>query len=474
MKTETNLMPDKDNEGSTPAPGEPVVMTLEVSARSLEESAEEEIVHKWPWWVWLVPFLFALKLPKLNQHQWRVLGLIGFASLFDRYDGAVLQLALPQIQTNLGITDATLSSTVAIIKLGSIPAFLLMLAADRLGRRQLLLITIVGYTITTGATAFATSINIFIALQFLSRIFLTAELLLSSVVIAEEFPPDARGRGVGALAAIAANGFGLAALLFAFIEVLPFGWRSLYFVGFIPLLILTSLRRGLPETTHFQKQQAARTQQESEDEPFIANLQPVIDLVRAYPSRFFAISTIIFLYALATDAAFFYDPTYLQQEHGWQPWHITMLTIGGGFGALFGNTIAGNIGDLVGRKRATMFFLTAMPIIIAIFYNVSGWILPVIWAIMLFGMMGVGVSIETLGAELFPTSYRSTAAGARALVASSGAALSLAIHGILFNLVGSQWFAVTLLAFLVLLTPFLVAWLPETSGRALDEIAPER
>lgn len=427
-------------------------------------------VRKWPWWVWLAPFLFALKLPKLNQHQWRVLGLVGFASLFDRYDGAILQLALPQIQNNLGITDASLSSTVAIIKLGSIPAFFLMLAADRIGRRRLLLFTIVGYTITTGLTGFSTSVAMFVTLQFFSRIFITAELLLSSVVIAEEFPPEARGRGVGALAAIAANGFGLAALLFAFVDVLPFGWRTLYFVGFVPLLILANLRRGLPETAHFQKQQAERDL----DEPFVANLQPIIDLVRAYPGRFFAISGIIFLYALGTDAAFFYDPTYLQQEHGWQPWHITMLTMGGGFGALFGNTIAGNIGDLVGRKRATMLFLTGMPIVIAIFYNVSGWLLPVVWAVMLFGMMGVGVSIETLGSELFPTSYRSTAAGARALVAASGAALSLAAHGVLFSVVGSQWLAVALLAAVALFTPLLVARLPETSGRALDEIAPER
>lgn len=439
-----------------------------------DESAAEVPRHKWPWWVWFAPFLFALRMPRFNQHQWRILGLIGFASLFMRYDGAVLQLALPQIQSSLGIPDAALSNTVALIELGSIPAFLLMLAADRIGRRRLLLFTIVGYTLMTGATAFVTSLNLFIAVQFLARVFLMAEVMLASVVIAEEFPADARGRGVGALAAIAANGFGIAALLFAFVEVLPFGWRSLYFVGLVPLLILMSLRRGLPETAHFEKQKAAREELQTSEEGFIANLQPVMDLVRAYPGRFFAISALVFLYGVATSAAFFYDPTYLQQEHGWQPWHITMLTIGGGFGALFGNTIAGNVGDFLGRKRATILFLLVMPVLIGIFYNVSGWLLPVIWAMMLFGMMGVGVSIETLGAELFPTSYRSTAAGARALVAASGTVVSLTAHGYIFSLVGSQWRAVTVLAMVVFVTPLLVLWLPETSGRTLDEIAPER
>lgn len=445
------------------------------NGKSVESAIGAEMpARKWPWWVWFAPFLFALRMPNFNKHQWRILGLIGFASLFMRYDGAVLQLALPQIQSSLGISDAALSNTVALIELGSFPAFLLMLAADRIGRRRLLLITIVGYTLMTGATAFVTSLSLFITLQFLARVFLMAEVMLASVVIAEEFPADARGRGIGALAAIAANGFGVAALLFAFVEVLPFGWRSLYVVGLVPLLILVNLRRGLPETAHFQKQQAERAKLDTTEEGFIANLQPVRDLIRAYPGRFFAISAIVFLYGVATSAAFFYDPTYLQQEHGFQPWHITLLTIGGGFGALFGNTIAGNVGDLLGRKRATILFLVLMPILIGLFYNVSGWILPVVWAMMLFNQMGVGVSIETLGTELFPTSYRSTAAGARALVAAGGTVVSLTAHGLLFRLVDSQWLAVAVLATVALITPFLVAWLPETSGRSLDEIAPER
>lgn len=437
--------------------------------------AESEPLQRWPLWVWFLPFLFALKLPPLNRYQWRLLGLVGFASLFNRYDLAILQMALPQIQSNLGITDAQLSNTIAIIQLGSLPAFLLMLAADRIGRRRLLLFTILGYTILTGATALATSVPMFVTLQFFSRMFVTAEMLLSAVVIAEEFPPNARGRGIGALAAMAATGFGLAALFFAFIDVMPFGWRSLYIIGFFPLVILASLRRNLPETAQFQKQQALRAQNnEGVEEPFMANLQPVINLVRAYPARFWAITAIVFIYTFAAEVAFFYDPTYLQQAHGWQPWHISILTMAGGFLALFGNTLAGNVGDLLGRKRAAILFLSCMPILITFFYNGSGWILPLLWVMMLFGMMGINVSVDTLSTELYPTSYRSTAAGARALVAAAGAALSQAVHGIFFGFVGSQWVAVSFMSAFILITPFIVARLPETSGLALDEIAPER
>ncbi|MCB0064275.1 MAG: hypothetical protein KDE19_19260, partial [Caldilineaceae bacterium] len=119
----------------------PVVELVPETEAEIAPGAEGQVEaemprRKWPWWVWFAPFLFALRMPRFSQHQWRILGLIGFASLFMRYDGAVLQLALPQIQSSLGIPDAALSNTVALIELGSIPAFFLMLAADRIGRRR--------------------------------------------------------------------------------------------------------------------------------------------------------------------------------------------------------------------------------------------------------------------------------------------------------------------------------------------------
>ena len=189
-----------------------------------------------PYWLYWVPFL--RPVPRLSRRQWHILGLVAIASVFDRYDLAILQLALPQIQTSLGITDADLSSMAALIRLGALPAFLIFAMADRLGRRRLLIFTVVGYTLFTGATAFAPNPGSFTALQFFARMFITAELLLAIVVIAEEFPSNARGWGIGSLNALAAYGFAVAAVLFSLVEVLPFGWRALYLIGLIPLAIV--------------------------------------------------------------------------------------------------------------------------------------------------------------------------------------------------------------------------------------------
>jgi MFS family permease len=422
-----------------------------------------------PRWLRLAPFL--VRVPTLTPRQWHVLGLIAAASLFDRYDLALFSLALKQIQTGLGIAEGELGTLGASVRLGALGAVLPMLAADRLGRRRLLLVTILGYTLLTGATAFAPEASLFVALQCASRAFITAELLLATVVIAEEFAPAVRGWGVGAANALAAGGYGLAWLLFAFVEVLPFGWRALYLIGLVPLGLIAFMRRGLPETAHFAEHQEQRPQTRA----LTAPLAPLVAVVRAYPARLMAMSVVAFLIGFAESPAFFFDPKYLQEVHQWRPWHISVLGACGGFAAIYGYTYAGWLGDHFGRKRVTLVYLSTPPLLIAAFYHAPSLLLGPLWVAMMFTLLGANVSISTYGAELFPTSYRATATGIRSVMATLGGACGLAIEGVVYSALGSHWHAVSLLALALCLTPLIVALaFPETSGRALEDIAPER
>ena len=197
----------------------------------------------------------------MNAHQWRVLGLLGIVSLFDQYDLSLFSLALKQIQADLLIPEAQLGELGAIVRLGALPAFLFGVLADRLGRRRVLLCTIIGYTALTGATAFAQDARTFVVLQFLARMFAVGELIIAYVVIAEELDPETRGWGVGALTALAACGSGLALALFGLVDFLPMGWRTLYLVGLVPLAMVAWMRRTLPETTRFTaRAEAAETE----------------------------------------------------------------------------------------------------------------------------------------------------------------------------------------------------------------------
>ena len=47
-------------------------------------------------------------------------------------------------------------------------------------------------------------------------------------------------------------GGGVASIAFAAIALLPYGWRSLYVIGSVPILLVGLLRRYLPETKRFE------------------------------------------------------------------------------------------------------------------------------------------------------------------------------------------------------------------------------
>ncbi|NJN53091.1 MAG: MFS transporter, partial [Gammaproteobacteria bacterium] len=133
--------------------------------------------------------------PTLTSRQWRVLGLVSAVSFFETYDLFLFALNLKQIQADLSIPEDDLGLLGSIVRAGSLLAIFFAMAADRVGRRRMLLITVVGYTVMTGATALAPSAETFVLFQALARGFAVAESILATVVIVEEFGPEHRRVG---------------------------------------------------------------------------------------------------------------------------------------------------------------------------------------------------------------------------------------------------------------------------------------
>ena len=422
-----------------------------------------------PPWLVAVPFLGTP--PNLTRRQWRVMGLIAIATIFDQYDLMLFSLALKQIQAELMIPEAQLGELGAIVRLGALPAFFFTVLADRVGRKRVLLFTIVIYTVLTGATAFAPDARTFVVLQFFARTFAVAEVLLAYVVISEELDADVRGWGIGALAALGACGNGAALLLFAGVDILPGGWRSLYLIGLAPLTLVAWMRRTLPETERFEQLAASR----SSSTHFANALRPVIDLARMYPVRFVAVGFVVFLLNFAENAAGFFGPKYMQDAHGWLPWQYSILGFFGGFLGIFGSAFAGRMSDRRGRRPVAITFLFVHPLLVIAYYNAFGWVLPPLWISMVFAGIAGGVVLATFGNELFPTSYRSTASGARMVLGTLGGVAGLWIESVLYGIFGSHWTAISVMVVFALFAPLVVAvFFPETAGRTLEEISPER
>src|SRR3954465_7794907 len=122
-----------------------------------------------------------------------LLVLLVSAAFFEGYDSSILALLLPNIQSTFHVSEAVLGVTRIPIELGLFVAFFVPRLSDRLGRRPLLLWSVVGYTVFTALTAFSWDIWSFAFFQFGSRIFLGAEYAVGVTMIVEEYPAGRRG-----------------------------------------------------------------------------------------------------------------------------------------------------------------------------------------------------------------------------------------------------------------------------------------
>jgi MFS family permease len=182
----------------------------------------------------------------------------------------------------------------------------------------------------------------------------------------------------------------------------------------------------------------------------------------------------VLLLGLASSPALFFAPKYLQDVHGWSPGWVAALNFGGGFFAVIGNPLAGWLSDRYGRRPITAVFLILTALGAMGFYAGGGALVGVLWVLLVFGNMGSEVTLAAYGAEMFPTSQRSTASGMRAFATTLGIVAGLAAVSALFALFQSNWTAILVLAAGALVAALLVGLgFPETAGRSLEEIAPE-
>ncbi len=409
---------------------------------------------------------FLGRTPPFTKRQRRVFWIASTAGFFDQYDRALLSLALKQIQAGLKIAESHLGSVLSIIRLGYLLSLLMTPFADVFGRRRLLLYTVVGYTVFTGLIAIAPGERSFVAFEIIARAFAGAEAAIAMVIVAEEVDAAYRGWAIGLLSAVSSVGYGLAAIVFAFINVIPYGWRGMYAIALIPLAVVIPLRHVLPESARFEKEKLEGLKP-------VKIWEPMAKLYTAYPKRLAMMLSIAFLGSMGGNAAGFLFPKFLQDAHHWSPANVTALFFCGGGLAIMGSIVAGRMSDRYGRRVMGAAFLFLSPLLTIWMYTASGWSIIPAWILETFFDIAASTILNAYSAELFPTSYRSTAGSALAIAGTTGGALGLFLEGVLYNLTGSLSQAVCYLTVFWMIAPAILWFFPETSGRELEEISPE-
>jgi MFS family permease len=422
-----------------------------------------------PWWIpiWLG------RAPAIAPSELRTLGLVVLGSFFEAYDLSLLTAAIPHIADDLRIDAAALGYYLGGVRFGGFLAFALLPLGDRFGRRRLFLLSLVGMSVGTLATAFAQTPVQFLAIQVGTRAFMLAAASVGIVMLVEELPAEHRGWGIGILGALAAFGHGLGALLYAFVGALPFGWRALYTVGAVPLLALPTFRRSLRETARFAAHHAhlAATRAGARRD----RLGPLVRVARASPGRVLGVGGGGFLLALGTISVFAFSNYYLRDVRGWQPWQYSVLLLTAGGVGIVGNVVAGNLGDRFGRRRVGAAALLLYPVAAIAFYHGPGWTVPISFAAVVFTSSAADVIVRAFATELFPTSQRSSSMGWLVLLQTFGTVLGLWLvsGGMQSAAALSLARVISLLSLAVGLAALFVLLLPETGRRELESLSSE-
>lgn len=402
----------------------------------------------------------------LDRSHWFLLWALGATAFFDGFDRGIVELALPQIRETYDLSQADASLWLVSLYVGAVPALILTRRADRHGRRTMLLWCIVGYTVATGLTAAAPSIETFAACQFVARLFINAESVIVWTMAAEEVPAGARGFAFGLLAMAEALGTGFGAILYGGVfDPVGISWRWMYVVGLPPLVFVYFMRRRLPESRRFE---AAR------DEGRLARRWQ--EVLRPPHRRWLLLVVLTaFLIQLTTVGSVF-AIDFLQTDRGISTSTSNFMLVLAGLPGIPAMVLAGSLSDRYGRQWVGCASAILSMVGAVGFLWLPGGV-PVLLPFMSLSLIGSLAAWPTLGAfaqELFPTALRGQAGAWARLATVAGQGGSLALGALLLNLTGSLPPTVTILGIGPLLAVVIFAlWFPDTHGRELEEIAGE-
>lgn len=181
----------------------------------------------------------------------KILFIAGIGWMFDAMNQGMVSGVMAAIGADWSLSPAQVGLLGSSGMLGMIlGAALSGMAADKWGRRTVVVWTLVIFGIGSGLSGFALNYPMLLILRFCTGFGLGGELPAASTLISEFSPKKIRGRYVIILESFWAWGWILAALV-AYLLIPVYGWRVAFWVGAVPALFAAYLRRAIPESPRF-------------------------------------------------------------------------------------------------------------------------------------------------------------------------------------------------------------------------------
>ncbi|MHB9774813.1 MFS transporter [Lacticaseibacillus rhamnosus] len=189
---------------------------------------------------------------KVPSHTRLIIG-IGIAWLFDAMDVGMLSFVIAALHKEWQLSTVKMGWIGSVSSIGmAVGAILFGMMADRFGRKAILILTLLVFSIGSGISAFATGYGIFLVLRFIIGAGLGGELPVASTLVSESVPVEKRGRSVVLLESFWAAGWLLAAIISYFVMPI-WGWRVAIFATGLAGLYAFYFREGIHESRAFKK-----------------------------------------------------------------------------------------------------------------------------------------------------------------------------------------------------------------------------
>jgi len=427
-----------------------------------------------------------------GEGAWRVRKrlpfLLGFAMLFDSWDSIVIAYALPSIiaEMKLSALDAgwLISAGYGGQFLGAIGFGAL---AERRGRIPMIRVMVLVMGVLAIASALVESYQQLVIVRFVQGLAIGGGLPVATCYINEIAPTRTRGRFYGTFQFMAISGFGIAAVVGAVI-VPAFGWRPLFALGAVPLIVLP-LFYAVPESPRWlagrgRSKDAAAALHRLGSAPFAplapsaeserpAPRVPVRDLFAPDLRRKSAVVALLWFFtSLVSFGLSTWIPSlYVGSFHIPVASALRYTTISAAAVFILPILLRQSI-DRIGRRPPVIFgtAVGGLALLMLAFAPIDGTALVVTLAIV--GSIGISVGSMVLwpySAEIFDTRVRSVALGTFSSLARAASMLTPLVVGGLLELTGSVRPIFVIFALCSLFVAALWVWFTqETAGREID------
>ncbi|KAA6212874.1 MFS transporter [Streptomyces albofaciens JCM 4342] len=392
---------------------------------------------------------------QVTPRQWKSLFAAWVGYLLDGFDFVLITLVLTEIAETFGLSTADAAALVSGAFITRwLGGALLGALGDRYGRKAAMIASILLYSLGTFACGFAWDHTSLFTARLIIGMGMAGEYSASATYVLESWPPALRNRASGFLISGYAGGTVLAAQLYRWV-VPNWGWRWMFWIGVLPVLVALWVRRSLPEAGDWSAEVAARGDRPNPFRPLFAGhvrrwLNAVLAAVASgalfcvfTPAGTGQVPWLAALAALCLTAfavqlggrrgwllhvaltvtvfcAFLYSwpvqallPTYLKTELGYAPGQVADVMFYAGFGTMAGCWLAGFTGDRFGTRRAYAGTLLASLAFVFPVFAVQDSLAAL--GVLLFGLLALGQGISGILPKYiaghFPTPVRAASLG---------------------------------------------------------------